>query len=211
MSTIKKEPKHVAVLDLTKLTVPQILLKATNIVTKMTGNVHFPTPTPTLAAVSAAITLASDALATAQTKAKGTASPMHAAVKALEILLKQLLAYVETTANADEANGVAIIESAGMSVRKTATRKPKVFTAVNIPLSPGSVLLNTKSVPRSVYHYQMTTDPNTGSSWVTISINQVVKYIKTGLTSGTKYYFRVAVITKSIEGPWSPVLSVSIP
>ncbi len=210
MTTTKKVPKHIAVLAMSKLTVPQLLLKATAIVDKMTGNAYFPTPVPTLASVTAAITLASNALATAQSRAKGTASPMHAAVKALMIQMKQLQSYVETTANADEANAIAIIESAGMSVRKTTTHKPKVFTAVN-GTAPGSVLLNTKSQPRSVYIYQMTTDPSTATSWVTISTSQVVKYIKTGLTSGTKYYFRVAVITKSVEGPWSSVLSVIIP
>ncbi len=210
MTAIKKVPKHVAVLDLSRLTVPQILLKATSIVEKMTGNAHFPTPVPTLASISAAITLASNALALAQTKAKGTSSPMHAAVKTLVGLLKQLLAYVEAIANSDEPNGIAIIESAGMSVRKPATRKPKVFTAVTGP-TPGSVLLNTKAQPRSVYIYQMTTDPTTLTSWVTISTSQVVKYLKTGLTSNTKYYFRVAVVTKSVEAPWSPVLSVFVP
>jgi|GEM_PF-3158351 len=39
-------------LNLSALTVPEKIAKAQQIVTKMTGNVHFPTPTPNLTSVS---------------------------------------------------------------------------------------------------------------------------------------------------------------
>ncbi len=207
MTTVKKNRKFVAVLGLGKLTTVQISAKAKLIVSKMTGNVHFPTPTPTLTAVTAQIAVLDADITTALTKAKGTASPMHVATQALESQLRMLAGYVQNIANADQENGVSIIQSAGMDVRKPAARTPKTFSA-KVEKVPGEVLLNTKAVPRSSYIYQMTTDPTLVSGWSTMAISNTAKYLKTGLTSGTKYFFRVAIITKSLQGDWSPVISV---
>jgi hypothetical protein len=210
MTTTKKVPKVTAVLGLAKLTNPQKLVKATAIRDKMTGNSNFPNPTPTLATVTAQLDKAKASLQAAQSKAHGASSPMHADIKALLVLLDQLASYVTAVANADGENAIAITESSGMSVKKQPLRLPKTFTAV-AGKTPGSVSLSTKAIKGSVYIYEMSTDPTNATLWTVISTDNKVKYTKTGLTSGTRYYFRVALITKSVQAPWSAVLNVIIP
>jgi hypothetical protein len=194
----------------TRLPVSQVIANTKLYLQKMTGNASFATPNPTLAAISAQLTKLEASYLLSQSRAKGTVSQMRTDLKTLVILLKALAAYVEGIANADPDNAVTIIQSAGMVVKKTPNRAPKTFTAV-VGKSPGSALLNTKAVSRSTYLYEMTTDPTNAASWVQIAANLTVKFIKTGLTSGTRYYFRVAVVTKGIQGAWSHVLNVMIP
>jgi len=210
MTTLKKNKKFVAVLGFAHLTPLQITEKSELIVTKMSGNSNFPTPAPALASITALINTAKQAISTASTKNKGTAAPMHEAIQALEAEMKGLVGYVETIANANQANGTSIIQSSGMDVKKPASRKPKTFS-VKAENSPGAVLLNTKAVSRSSYNYQVTTDSTLASGWTTIAISNTAKYLKTGLTSGTRYFFRVAIVTKNVQGDWSPVLNVVAP
>jgi hypothetical protein len=125
-------------------------------------------------------------------------------------MLKGLAGYVETAANADPPNAENIINSSGMPVKKTPVIQPKIFTAVAMK-TPGIVRLNSKATPRASYVYEMTTDPATPASWSNIYIGGIVKFDKTGLTTGTRYYFRVAVSLKGILGAWSHTLSVIVP
>ncbi|HEV7230874.1 MAG TPA: hypothetical protein VGO45_06075, partial [Bacteroidia bacterium] len=68
-----------------------------------------------------------------------------------------------------------------------------------------------KAQKNAIYVYQMTTNPKNEASWTTIYKGLIAKFIKTGLTSGTRYYFRYAVILKGVQGAWSPVLSIIVP
>lgn len=210
MTTTKKVPKVIAILGVSKLTIPLQLIKAKEILGKMTGNVHFPTPSPALASIQTQLDKATAAMQAAQSKTKGTNSPMHEAARALIVLLDQLATYVSGIANADGANAISIVESAGMNVKKHASHLPKSFTAV-AGKTPGSVSLSTRAIKGSVYIYEMSPDPTNVSLWTVISTDNKVKYTKTGLTSGTRYYFRVSLITKSVQAPWSAVLNVIIP
>jgi hypothetical protein len=210
MSKIIKLPKTIAVLGLSRITVPGLILKTSLIEGKMTGNTYFPSPLPALSVITTQLGKLVAAQNLVQTKVSGSASAMHAEAKTLEILLKQLTSYVETTANNDPPNAIVIIESAGLQIRKHTSHGQKVFSA-KLGKTPGTVLLNTKAAVRSSYLFEMTTDPNTATSWAQIAISQTVKFTQIGLTSGIRYYFRVAVITKSVQGTWSPVLNVIIP
>ena len=71
----------------------------------------------------------------------------------------------------------------------------------------GDVILNSKAVKRGAYIYQMTTDPLKTNSWTDVYQGLHVKCMIPGLTIGTTYYFRVAVIDKNGKGAWSHVLS----
>jgi hypothetical protein len=210
MSKTIKIPKTIAVLGLAHITIPQLILKTDLISGKLTGNTNFPSPLPALATITTQLGKLVAAQNLVQTRVSGSASAMHAEAKALEILLKQLTSYVETIANNDPPNAIVLIESAGLKIKQYTPRGAKVFSAKS-GKTPGTVLLNTKAAARSSYLYEMTTDPNTATSWAQIAISQTVKFTQIGLTSGIRYYFRVAVITKAIQGTWSPVLNVIIP
>jgi hypothetical protein len=210
MSTVKKVTKWTVVLGLGKLTVSQAIANTKLYIDKMTGNSNFPTPVPLLSVMTTQLNKLDAAYTLAQSKTKGTAAAMRTELKVNNVLLKQLAGYVEAVANSNHDQGVSIIEGAGMNVRKRPVYVPKTF-AVVLGKTPGTVLLSTHAVPKSSYLYEMTTDPTLATGWSTVVINQTVKYTKAGLTSGTRYYFRVSVITKGMQASYSPVLNVIIP
>ena len=210
MSTAVKYPKKSVVLGLANLSVPQIIANADHYVQSMTGNTHFPAPTPTLAAVNAQVLVLKAAFNTAQTRAKGASNIMHVELNTLKAMLKGLAGYVETMANANPANAENIINSAGMTAKKTAAHAPKVFSVVALK-TPGVVRLNSKATRGASYLYEMTTDQTLQTGWANIYFGSVVKFDKSGLVSGTRYFFRVAVSIKGIVGPWSHDLSVIVP
>jgi hypothetical protein len=176
----------------------------------MTGNAHFPNPNPALSAVSAQANVLQAAYDLSQTRAKGSVGKMHLEVKKLDILLKVLAAYVESVANADPDNASIIINAAGMTEKKPTQHPPKVFSA-KAGKAVGTALLNCKAQSRAVYVYQETTDPATAASWTTVYTGITAKFLKTGLISGTRYYFRYAVIIKGLQSDWSPVVNLVIP
>ena len=209
MSTKPKIIKHLAALGLSKLTPPQIVANANHYAQQMTGNAHFPQPSPALADVTTQSKVVETAYALSQTRARGSVSKMHVEVKGLARLLKGLAAYVETIANADPDNAENIIISAGMPVKKHKTVVPKTFTA-KAGKNPGTVVLNNKAIPHAINIYQMSTDPNNPASWVTLVTDTRVRYVKTGLTSGIRYFFRTAQINKGVQSAYSPVVDVII-
>jgi len=196
------------VLGMSRLSIPNKLVKARFIVGKLTGNPNFPDPKPSIDTLQKKITLAEDTIKTTTSGARGTASPMYAAVRSMEIAFLQLKTMVEAAANNDEVNGISIIESAGMTLKIYPLRTSPGFS-VKVGVSPGEVLLRTQAYSRGTYIYQMSTDPKKPEGWKTIITSTVSKCRYVGLTSDTKYYFRVATIRKHVQGPWSRVLSIN--
>jgi hypothetical protein len=209
MSVKPKVVKHLVALGLPKLTPPQVVAIARHFAQQMTGNAHFPNPSPQLVEITNQATVLENAYALSLTRAKGSVSKMHVELKTLARLLKGLSIYVETEANVDPENADNIISSSGMPVKKKGARPPKSFTAI-AGKNPGTAILDNKAILRSIYIYQITTDPNNAVSWVTIATDVKVKLIKSGLSSGTRYFFRTAIITKGVQGAWSPVRDVMI-
>jgi hypothetical protein len=210
MSRKLKVLKQEAVLGLKHISTPQLIANTKLYLQKMTGNPNFPAPSPSLTLVFGQLTKLEASYTVSQSRALGTASQMQTDKKALIILLKALAAYVELIANADPDNAVAIIESSGMRVKRKGTPPPKIFSVV-LSKDPNTVELNTKAETGGIYLYEMSTDPNNPASWGMVVFSKQVKCTKSGLTSGVRYYFRVAVIIKTVQGPWSPVLNVIIP
>ena len=129
MSTTTNRTRHTTVALKLPLSVPALITYARGIVTRMTANPSFPNPTPTLAAVTAAIDDLQAAETAALARTKGAVATRNDKRAALVALLQQLRGYIQATADADAANGAAIIESAGVAVRKTPTRHARVFAA----------------------------------------------------------------------------------
>lgn len=202
----KKMSKLMVALLLSKKSIAQIIIDAKDYVTSMTGNVHFPGPSPALSVITTLVTTLEAAVAVAQTKLRGSVGKMHAELKALNIQLKLLAGYVESVANQDPDHAQDIIQSSGMLVKKHAQRPPKIFTAVQGKNS-GDVVLNTKAVRHGAYIYQMSTD---GINWTTIYTGTKVRFVKTGLTAGTHVFFRVAVSDKNGQGDYSHALSITV-
>jgi len=199
--------RSLAVLKLPKI-VAAVITYAQSIIAAMTNNTRFPSPSPTLAAVSTVIAALQQAESAALARTKGAVTARNDKRAALVALLQQLRTYVQTIADADAENSAAIIQSAGFSVKKTPVRTPRVFDAVQGAVS-GTVKLVTRSAgPRSAYDWQYSTDG--GKTWVLLPSTVQAKTAVTGLAAGTTVQFRFRAVTKSGESDWSQPVSLLV-
>jgi hypothetical protein len=196
-------------LKLTKLSVPQKIAKSRFIVTSMTGNVSFTTPSPTLAVITTNINTLETAYIVAQSGGVDDTANMHAKEFLLEVSLKSLAAYVEGIANTNLITAEAVALSSGMDVKHPGTHSPRDFS-VKPTGNPGAVKLSTKYEDRSTFIFQMTNDATGATGWITIGQATQATLIKSGLTSGTRYYFRVAAVGKDGQEPWSNILNTVV-
>jgi hypothetical protein len=180
---------------------------ATSILNALTNNTAFPSPTPPLATVSADLAAYEAAEAAVVTRVKGAAVTRNAKFAVLHADLQHLMAYVQQVADANPANAQSIIESAGFSIRKTASHPKSAVT-----IKPGQVSGSAKIVAkaasrRASYEWQYSTDQKT---WTNAPSTLQAKTAITGLTSGTVYYFRVRPVTKEGEGPFSQTVQLLV-
>ena len=178
------------------------------IVEAMTGNASFPTPTPTLAAIGAAISALQTAETAALSRVKGAVAVRNDKRAALVTLLKQLKAYVQTVVDANVENGGAIIQSATLAVRKTPAHKPRVFGAATGVVSGTAKLVAASAGPRSGYEWDYSLDG--GKTWVQAPSTLQAKTTVTGLTPGATVQFRYRPVTKAGEGNWSQAVSLVV-
>ncbi|MGZ4159047.1 MAG: fibronectin type III domain-containing protein, partial [Bacteroidia bacterium] len=166
-----------------------------------------PLPNPALALITADL----NALETAHIAAEGGGKTLKALMRAKRLIalkdLSNLRAYVQTIANIIPANGEAIVIGAGMTVKSVHTHTARAF-AVNTTKNPGEVKMVTKFVNRATFNWQLCTDPSVETSWQTVGQGTKASFIAEGLISGTRYYFRVAVVDKNGQNPWSNVLNL---
>jgi len=174
----------------------------------MTSNPSFPTPTPTLAALLAAIDDLQIAETAALSRVKGAVAVRNDKRAALVRLLKQLKAYVQAVADANADNGGAIIQSAALTVRKTPARKPRVFEAVQGTLSGSAKLLAASAGARASYEWEYSTDG--GKTWVAVPGTLQAKTIVTGLLAGSTVMFRYKAIVKTGAGDWSQPIALLV-
>ena len=186
--------------------VPALILFAQVVLKALTNNPHFPTTTPTLAVLEAAINALIAAQSAAQTRVKGAVVQRNAAKKYLVQQLQLLRANVQNTADADPDNALSIIESAGMSVRRPTVRKPRVFAATPAATSGTVKLLAPSAGPRTAYEWEYSTDG--GKTWVAAPPSIQAKTTIPGMAAGTMVQFRYRAVTPK-TGPedWSAPVS----
>jgi hypothetical protein len=194
------------VLGFAPLSVSLKVEKARGIVNGMTNNTHFPTPVPPLDTVTTLINeLEAAQLAAASGGPEDTA---HRDVKEheLELALKALAAYVENIANVNPTAAEEIILSAGLTVKNRAARVAEDFE-VKATGKPGEITVSKRHPRFTFVIVQMTATPEDESTWATIYSSSRGRFTKSGLNSGTRYYFRAAVHDRDGQGPWSEVKS----
>jgi hypothetical protein len=200
MTTTTKVKAVKVALKMSKMTFLQLADFASHVVSSMTANAHFTAPLPTMATMNANIASLTAAIAAAKPTTPAATADKHAKKKVLYDAMNQLGAYVAGVANLDPPNAATIIASAGMVEKAAAKPKASGFRLV-LSTTPGDVTLYTTSVKNAAYKWQYTLTPAVDASWITVE-GTLAKYLITGLTSASRYYFRVAVITH-ITGPWS--------
>jgi hypothetical protein len=189
-------------------TVAALIAFAQIVVKAMSGNPQFPTPAPTLAILSHAIADLQAAQTAALVRTKGAVITRNEKRVVLVALLQQLKSYVQTSADANVENGASIIASAGLAVRKTPTRGPRVFAAKQGKVSGTAALVAASAAHRSAYEWEYSTDG--GKTWVITPSTLQAKTTVLGLTPGGTVAFRYRAVTKAGEGDWSQSVSLIV-
>jgi hypothetical protein len=188
--------------------VPALITYAQGIVKAMTANAAFANPTPTLAAVTSAISDLQTAETATLARTKGAAAVRNEKKTALVTLLQQLRGYVQAEADANVETGASTIQSAGLAVRKTPVRPPRVFAAKPGDVSGAVKLVAAAAAHRASYEWEYSIDG--GKTWVIAPATLQAKTTLSGLTAGTTVQFKYRPVTKTGEGDWSQVVSLIV-
>ncbi len=193
-------------LGLVGLTSAALVEKGRNTVTMLTGNATYATPTPTLAAITAAC----DKLEAANKEVlfnggKVSFEAKRVAVVVLEALLKELAGYVQAISGGDKAK----ILSAGFDVRKSAepvgTLPAPQDLIAHISELTGTIDLDWKRVGGTrIYQVFMTTgDPTLSTGWTKVAMGTKTRIAISNLKTGQFYSFRVNAVGVAGESAMS--------
>ena len=202
-------------LNLKKLSITDKLAKGRQIVTAMTNNASFPTPNPPLSEITAALDELTQAFALVQATKSEMATRVVTQDNAearVDQGLTQLAAYVESVAGTDHS----LITSAGMETK--ASRSAPTLPGVPQALSAnpgeheGEINLFWKAVTNAKsYTIESSQDPATAASWTHVGIATSASKLIANLTSGKRYWFRVAAVSAGGQSGWSEHATKVVP
>lgn len=193
-------------LDFKRLPISDKIIRARQIVANLTDNPDFPNPIPPLAQLTTTI----DALEAkvVETQASRQAARANTAAQndmedQLDQEIDQLGGHIESASGGEEAKIIA----AGVSVRATA-----VSHAVTAPAAfsltegdhNGELAAHWDRVPGArSYVLERSADPPTATSWVHEKVVTTSSTTIGGLTSGVRYWYRVAAVGSGGQSGWS--------
>lgn len=196
-------------LNLSKLSITGKLDLAKQIVKAMTGNPNFTTPNPALAQVTTAagnLETAREEVLALRAEAKNKTVIQNQLEDALDRLLTQLASYVENISAEDPV----IITSAAMDVKTPAAPigEPDIPVSVVATTgdSDGEIDLSWNSDPGAKsYVIELSTQAPPNAVWTHAKTTTKSKETLTNLTSGTRYWCRVAAINANGQSGWSDI------
>ncbi len=195
-------------LNLSGKPVSYVIEKAKLIQNSMTGNATFPTPIPTLIALTAFI----DALALAYENAlnggKVQKALMRIALADLLLALKTMSGYIQGVSTGDETR----ILSTGFDVKRPRTPVGILLSPANLRsvfgFASGEIILRWAGVKkRLIYKVQMNETPGNEDGWKDYTFTSKIRIIVTGLVSDRMYSFRVATLSADGIGSYSDPIS----
>jgi hypothetical protein len=188
--------------------VPNLIAVAKSIVARMQGNPSFPQPLPSLQTVSAAIDALEAAEGEALSRSRGSAAVREEKRVALISLFELLRAYVQSVSDADIDNSAAIIENAGMSIKRNRGGSKRSF-AVKHGIVSGALKLSVPvAAQRACYEWEMSTDG--GKTWQPLPNTLKASTTVSGLQPGSTVAFRYRTLTKAGFSDWSQVVSIIV-
>lgn len=199
--------RSLAVLKLPRRTSIMITY-AEGVATCVTNNPSFPNPTPTVAALLAAISDLRTAEAAAMSRTKGAVIARNDKRTALVKELEQLRGYVQTVADANAETAATVIASAGLAVRKPTVRPPRVFKSVQGTVSGSAKLVTASAGSRVSYDWESSLDG--GKTWVAAPSTLRASTTIAGFTPGVTVLFRYRALTKAGPGNWSQPVSLTV-
>jgi hypothetical protein len=148
----------------------------------------------------------------ARANAKTQTSIMGQKSATLDLLLMQEASYVQSSSGGDKAK----IESAGFDVRDTPTpigqlpppSEPKAAPSQH----PGAINLSWKKVRGAKsYLIERALDSNQPREWAVATMSTKTKAVVNTMTSGLRYWFRIAAVGSAGPGAWSEPISKIVP
>lgn len=187
--------------------IPDKLQTGRQIIAAMTNNPNFANPHPPLADISASLTAVDEAYKAhqiAKTEARAKANVVDDAEIQLDSQLRKLAAYVESIADKDET----LIASAGMQTKAFRTTPSTLPAPGALSAAAGNhegeINLTWRKVDNSrSYIIQISPDPPTADSWGHAETVTIASKTIQNLTSGKKYWFRVAALGSTGQSGWS--------
>ena len=194
-------------LNLRVLSIPEKVARARQIVTALTGNVDFTSTQPPLAQVTTAIDGLESAYTDAQAarqEAKAKTSVQNQREEDFHSIVSRLASFIESVSGGDEAK----IKGAGMDVRAASSSADDLRAPASLAPTAGDhegeVDLQWDTVRGAKsYVVEVSADPPTNSSWQHNTVSTKSRATIEGLTSGTKYWFRVAAVGSNGQSGWS--------
>jgi len=200
------------VLDLKSYSIPKKVEFGRQVSSSMAGNINFTNPSPTLATLNTAcndLETGYNNAEQARLLAKSKTTIQNQKEAALNDVLNQLANYVENTCLGDEAK----IKSSGMQPQAKAVRsaavlpKPENLSATTGDKSNEVDLHWDKVTGAKSYEIEFCSDPIDNTKWQHYKTVTKTKATVTGLTSGQRYWFRVAAVNAHGESGWSDPVS----
>jgi hypothetical protein len=193
-------------LDFKRLPLAEKIIKTRQVVTNLTGNADFPTPNPPLAHITATVdALEAKVVETqaARQAARALTAEQGKMEDTLDKEMAEIGAYIETTSGGDEKK----ILAAGVGVRASAATHD-ISVPAALSLTEGDHNRELKAHWDRVdnsrsYVPERSPDPPTETSWVHEKVVTTSSTTISGLTSGVRYWFRVAAIGSSGQSGWS--------
>lgn len=179
-----------------------------NVIEKLTDNATFPNPDVTLPEASDLVNRLEAANIAAQDGSHIAISAMHDVEAEVDTAFRKLASYVDRVADGHETT----ILSSGFHASKQPTPIFKSEFAVEHGSYSGSVKLVRKAVEGAKsYIWQHSKDmiPESENDWLACGYSTRADMEVTGLTAGSKYWFRSAVITTvGITDFCAPVMKI---
>lgn len=188
-----------------RLTPPALAAKAEYVEGKMSGNVNFPAPVPSIASITAARTALVIATKNAESKAPADIVVRRTAYFQLRDLLSALVRYVNSASAGDADKAV----SSGFELSKKPEPVEKLNAPTHLSAEYGSYLGGVELRWEPVRHarmyqvYMTAGDPSLSTGWILLGVTGKARYSAAGLESGKFYNFRVTALGGVGEGPAS--------
>jgi hypothetical protein len=191
---------------------PQLVVDTQTIITSLTGNTSYPTPEPTLAAVTMALDNFTIALANAADGGMTLTATKNGKRDVLVALLRDLANYVQVTCNGD----LTVLLSSGFPIQKPQRNPIGVLPApVDLKINLGSLSGELDAVVppvfgASVYNWRLTT---ANAPTVVLQTAQTTggRTTFTSLTPGVVYSIQVNAVGAAGPSDWSnPVSKMAV-
>lgn len=203
--------RHIIVVLKTPARIGDRIIDSRNIYDMMSSSTWFPSPDPPMTDFMTLITTYENAAAAVKAGKADAEADLHRAWEALNAARKLLLNYVQNVCVKNQFDAEKIALSAGMSIKKLATRDVQDFS-VKAVAGGGTELAVKVKAKRCAHEWQCTIDTSNPKGWYEILIPTTLqgKTHVSGFTPGTVVYFRHRTILKDGTTDWDQIISVMI-